>query len=266
MHEGCRKRVKYTTEMLCGWHYAQTRTTQCVQDDCNRPIVAHGLCSAHYYRQYRVPRYEIECVGCGTTTLVKRKTARYCTPECRSRAALKKARIKTSADAAVRRAELAKHRADHSQLMPYIGPPYQPTPAHQHGTARWTSGLCRVCGEWFTSQHLDVTCSTECRQKHQKSVKRINKDRRRARKRNAYRSNVYRDKVFNADGFRCYICKRRCDPSKQVPHPKAPTIDHVIPLAAGGSHDPLNCRTACFRCNSRKCAGGGGEQLLLVAI
>jgi len=49
-----------------------------------------------------------------------------------------------------------------------------------------------------------------------------------------------------------------------VPHPKAPTIDHVIPLAQGGTHEPLNCRAAHFLCNSLKSHQGHGDQMLLL--
>lgn len=41
---------------------------------------------------------------------------------------------------------------------------------------------------------------------------------------------------------RCWMCGR----------PYANTIDHVIPLARGGSHWPSNLRPACKSCNSRK--------------
>lgn len=58
----------------------------------------------------------------------------------------------------------------------------------------------------------------------------------------------------------------KTDPTKAAPHPNSPTIDHVIPLAQGGTHEPPNCRTACFQCNSHKGDRGGGEQMLLVAI
>ncbi|WP_227979969.1 HNH endonuclease [Nocardia spumae] len=66
------------------------------------------------------------------------------------------------------------------------------------------------------------------------------------------------------DGYRCHICRRNTDRSKVVPHPKAPTIDHLIPLSLGGTHEPANVATACFLCNSRKGAIGAGDQLALL--
>lgn len=71
--------------------------------------------------------------------------------------------------------------------------------------------------------------------------------------------------MYIRDGYRCHLCNRKTDPTKRVPHPRAPTLDHVIPLSCGGTHEPLNCRTACYICNTRKGAGGGGEQFILFA-
>jgi 5-methylcytosine-specific restriction endonuclease McrA len=97
------------------------------------------------------------------------------------------------------------------------------------------------------------------------------KSRRRARKRNAFVENVSPKKVFARDRYRCQLRLPGCegiDRSKVVPHPKAPTVDHIIPLSAGfdagGTHEPANCHTACFHCNCKKSDGGGGEQLLLI--
>lgn len=88
--------------------------------------------------------------------------------------------------------------------------------------------------------------------------------RRRARLKNAFIEDVNRLEVFLADGYKCYLCGEKTDPSKSHPHPKAPTIDHVIPLNKGGLHERANCRTACARCNSAKQDRGGGEQFALV--
>jgi len=44
-----------------------------------------------------------------------------------------------------------------------------------------------------------------------------------------------------------------------VPHPLAPTIDHVVPLAAGGLHEPANVQLAHFLCNARKSDRGEAD-------
>lgn len=137
---------------------------------------------------------------------------------------------------------------------------------HVRTKSRLTSGQCRVCSHWFVSHHTDVTCSPECFDIRRREQRRIDRDRRRATKRNAFVENVYRKKVFSADGYRCHLCGKKTDKTKSVPHPKAPTIDHITPLALGGTHEPANCRTACFKCNATKSHRLAGDQLLLLAV
>ncbi|WP_238346266.1 HNH endonuclease [Luteimonas saliphila] len=59
--------------------------------------------------------------------------------------------------------------------------------------------------------------------------------------------------VFERDKWACHLCGRKtparlrgsCDP-------RAPEIDHVLPLAAGGTHTWGNVKCACRECNGRK--------------
>lgn len=88
--------------------------------------------------------------------------------------------------------------------------------------------------------------------------------RRRARLRDAFVEEVNRAEVFITDGYRCHLCGCMTDKTKSYPHPKSPTLDHVIPISKGGLHERENCRTACARCNSAKQDRGGGEQFALV--
>jgi 5-methylcytosine-specific restriction endonuclease McrA len=162
--------------------------------------------------------------------------------------------------------------------MIYTGPPFVRKPKVNknpipRSKRKFKSKSCKTCGTWFITLNMDVTCSDQCQQEHKKATARIHrasdvgkaaKDRRRARKRNAFVENVYRKRVFEADGYRCHLCKKKTDPMKKSPHPRSPTLDHIIPLAAGGTHEPSNCRTACFLCNALKGDRGGGEQLLLI--
>lgn len=136
---------------------------------------------------------------------------------------------------------------------------------HVRTSSRLTSGRCRACDGWFVSEHTDVTCSPACKELYARSKRRISDGRRRSRMREAFREDVDPQRVFEADGYRCHLCNKMTDRTKVVPHPRAPTVDHVIPLASGGFHEPVNCRTAHFMCNSVKGSRGGGEQMLLIA-
>lgn len=71
--------------------------------------------------------------------------------------------------------------------------------------------------------------------------------------------------VFERDGWRCHLC-RRLAPKKLrgTQHPRAPELDHIIPLSVGGSHTRLNTACSCRACNQSKGAKPLG-QLKLVA-
>ena len=56
-----------------------------------------------------------------------------------------------------------------------------------------------------------------------------------------YRYNQLRPAVLERDGYVCPYCGRPAD-----------TVDHVIPVALGGTDTLDNLVAACKRCNSRK--------------
>jgi 5-methylcytosine-specific restriction endonuclease McrA len=58
--------------------------------------------------------------------------------------------------------------------------------------------------------------------------------------------------IFERDGWSCWLCGRGLDPDAPINQPAAPTVDHVVPLAAGGPDTPANLRAACRSCNSRR--------------
>jgi 5-methylcytosine-specific restriction endonuclease McrA len=71
--------------------------------------------------------------------------------------------------------------------------------------------------------------------------------------------------VLARDGWRCHICgvstpKRL----RGTFDDRAPELDHIIPLAAGGEHTRLNTACACRKCNIAKSNKPLG-QLRLVA-
>lgn len=69
--------------------------------------------------------------------------------------------------------------------------------------------------------------------------------------------------IAGRDRHQCGLCRKRVAMTKQVPHPKAPTIDHVLPLAHGGEDVRANVQLAHFECNWRK-RDRGTQQLALI--
>lgn len=60
-----------------------------------------------------------------------------------------------------------------------------------------------------------------------------------------------REEIFGRDGWMCALCPVRCSSPDPYTLTSA-TVDHVIPLSAGGEHSRANVQTCCLSCNSRK--------------
>lgn len=58
--------------------------------------------------------------------------------------------------------------------------------------------------------------------------------------------------IFARDAYRCWICLQPTDRATAWPDPRMPTLDHVVPVSAGGSDEPHNLRCACLRCNMQR--------------
>lgn len=50
---------------------------------------------------------------------------------------------------------------------------------------------------------------------------------------------------------KCYYCGLTVE-QREPPHPRAATLDHLLPLSKGGKSAMSNLVLACFRCNNEK--------------
>lgn len=74
---------------------------------------------------------------------------------------------------------------------------------------------------------------------------------------------VKRDAIFERDGYRCHICKRKLPKKFSCGNPRSPTVDHhPVPLSKGGDHDWHNVRCCCWECNVRKGDSWDGQMML----
>lgn len=183
------------------------------------------------------------CLHCGDLFVPERPGFRFCSRACGNR-----------------------YRAGWSRSTDLVHVPKQrPTHQPEYGRAgdSWTvvvQGPCQRCGDQFTALCTPGMLSKFCSLRCQKAN---GKDRRRARKRDAYVADVNRRYIFERDRWTCQLCGKRVAKTKSVPHPNAPVIDHILPLAAGGTHEPRNAQCAHFLCNSLK-SDRGTDQLRLI--
>lgn len=135
-----------------------------------------------------------------------------------------------------------------------------------------TQRACSYCGEMFVPKHGgQIYHSLECAKRAQKNNSK-HKERckkymmlRNIRSRKPPNSErVYRARIFERDNWTCQLCGKKVDRRLRFPHPKCATLDHIIPLANGGTHVPENCQLAHFICNSRR-SNVGEAQLRLFA-
>jgi 5-methylcytosine-specific restriction endonuclease McrA len=61
-----------------------------------------------------------------------------------------------------------------------------------------------------------------------------------------------RQSVYRKYGYVCYLCETAIDPTRKWPDPLAPTVDHVVPVASGGTSRIANLRPAHWDCNREK--------------
>lgn len=69
--------------------------------------------------------------------------------------------------------------------------------------------------------------------------------------------------VLERDGWRCKLCGVKTpEKLRGTLDPRAPELDHIVPLSQGGPHTKQNTQCACRRCNSLKGAKAAGQTLL----
>lgn len=213
----------------------------CGDADCKRLHVnakqrewtaAHPGYRQRYAKYPNGPKYAKVCTVCGSDYRTHKADSPYCSVECMA--------VGLKGIPPSRRAVAASRLR-----MAAIG---------RKGSGSWHEGPCAECGVRFIARRSHF-CSTACARRAKERTKR-------ARHRAVERRPYSRHSIFERDGWRCKLCGKRVRRTVDVLHPLAPTIDHIIPLAAQGADAPENVQCAHRLCNSIKSDKGGGQTLL----
>jgi len=252
------------TEMILKPHVAKEQ--QCCSITCGLRLRAK--------RDGRQSRDKvIICIGCGKSrnrTRSGKDAGKYCSRECafRCRSALHR--------------EIAALKRIAVNWRPKPNPIVEREIAALRRIARYvrrtikTLRPCLHCGArtvgYGECRRMCDACKREKVKQYRKAApsrkvhKRIYKARRRAIERGLHADQIDPIKVFERDGWRCHLCG--CKTPRHLRgtcEPNAPEMDHVIPLAAGGTHTWGNVKCSCRRCNGSKGAKPLGQLGLEIA-
>lgn len=64
--------------------------------------------------------------------------------------------------------------------------------------------------------------------------------------------NFKRIDIYERDKWICQLCKTAVNPKLTFPNPACASLDHIIPLSRGGSHQTKNVQLAHLRCNTSR--------------
>ena len=117
--------------------------------------------------------------------------------------------------------------------------------------------VCKNCGQEYsigaTGYNSTKYCSEKCMKRW---AMRVKNDRRiKKLKTRRHDTDITLEKLFRRDGGVCYLCGKKCDWTDVVggnASDNYPSIDHVIPVAKGGTHTWDNIKLAHRLCNTLK--------------
>lgn len=117
--------------------------------------------------------------------------------------------------------------------------------------------VCKNCGKEYCIGTTDYNSTTYCSEKCMKRwAMRIKNDRRLKRMQSRkHDTDITLEKLFDRDGGVCYLCGTRCNWNDVIDGNAGdsyPSIDHVLPLSKGGTHEWTNVKLAHRKCNWAK--------------
>lgn len=213
----------------CGVGMTHPRRVQCGAPECKRKWNAER--TRKHQRDYRRRKgikarnhSPFTCAECGKDCIpgqdgVGLNATMYCSKTCKGRAHY----------------EPPPRRAPHCRVSD------RPEPRE------WKCGACPECGKVETRRAFELGyCSYRCRRKEAKR-------RRRARLKAARVEVVDFYVVAKRDNWTCGICGDPITVERSEAYvAEAPTLDHIVSLAAGGEHSYANIQLAHWLCNSMK--------------
>ena len=64
------------------------------------------------------------------------------------------------------------------------------------------------------------------------------------------------EEIYERDGWICQLCHKKVNKKLRFPNPLSRSLDHIIPLSLGGTHERKNVQLTHYKCNVEIKTGG----------
>lgn len=235
--------------------------TQCCSKSCARKMElaagAHAFQKAPRYGKWTPAPEFIRCGSCGADISSPGHKQRFCRP-CRKVRQSERGRsmrkrwpswsvwfptCATCREVFTARQPKAKYCSEDCSMWQYRNRP------------------CRDCGSALGEVSLKLYCD-DCAALRKAATRRAYKAKRRALMKDAGAEHFDPHEIYERDGWRCGICRKRVNPNLEHPNPMSASLDHIVPLAGGGAHTRINTQCSHLACNREKWHTGWGQPLL----
>jgi 5-methylcytosine-specific restriction endonuclease McrA len=215
----------------------------CSADECTRPIERREWCNAHYRRLLKAGPLSVRqgtCQDCGASFTAPGTGP--VAPRCRP-----------CANSVMDRQQREWHAATYVPVIPArvcfgCGEQYNP-PARDTNSLNCVA--CRIIARREVARERARQNPVKLTDRKRLQLKAA-KHRRRVRIRFAHHDYFTALDVFERDEWACKICGLVIDPNEKFPSRDSASLDHIVPLALGGTHTLDNVQTACMGCNWAK--------------
>lgn len=259
----------------------------CSAFTCASDHKAKGLCATHYMQSRReaIKPRATHCHHCGEPWSSPQSNAMYCSKKCKQAAWAKanpeKVQLNAKNKAARERLVTASVIRRCSKCESVIGDgsrakvcrPCRLEDDRAKSTIRVESThkatalvvSCAGCGAEFCPLYgySHASLCTCCRADRDLQAKRTHRLARKMRQKVQTVEAVNSIKVFERDGWRCQLCRRKTPRAlRGTLDSRAPELDHIMPISLGGEHSYRNTQCTCRACNGAKSNKPLGQSLL----
>lgn len=271
--EGCEKEA--ATLRMCPMHYQRQRTRGdvgsavmervshrgqvCAVEGCGQPRRKDRWCASHYGQQRRTGTEpapfkwkwstRTTCIICGESTAGSETGRDFCSPRCRwlfksfdGEPLVSRTCIACSAAIPLHRGKGVRRRSRNVRYCPSCLASGAASRDWRRANAAYKALKNKAWAD-ANRDRVNELNRAWARRNRDKVLDGVH--RRRARLMKAFVAKVDRESIWVRDAGICGICGSPADHDKWH-------LDHVLPLALGGSHEPANVQVTHPTCNLRK--------------